>query len=77
LKKYEYIHSSQRKNMHDFKRITTRGGKRPGAGRPSEGKERVTITLNADNVSEAKAREKNFSGLLDRLLSEWLGKKGH
>lgn len=49
-----------------------RGGKREGAGRKPEGKERFTVTLTADNVTKAKAAEGNFSGLLDRLLADWL-----
>ena len=48
------------------------GGKREGAGRPSQGKKAVLVTLTAKNVKIAKEREKNFSGLLDRLLWEWL-----
>lgn len=51
---------------------TQRGGKREGAGRPPEGKGRYTVTLDEKNVTKAKAREANFSGLLDRLLAEWL-----
>jgi hypothetical protein len=50
----------------------TAGGKREGAGRPSKGKKPVLVTLTAKNVKKAKEREGNFSGLLDRLLSEWL-----
>ncbi len=50
------------------------GGKREGAGRPSEGKARYNVTLTAENVEKAKAKEKNFSGLLDDLLSDWLKK---
>lgn len=50
-----------------------RGGKRSGAGRKPEGKERYTVTLTAENVKKAKAKEANFSGLLDRLLLQWLG----
>lgn len=45
---------------------------REGAGRPSEGKAKFTVTLTAENVKKAKARESNFSGLLDQLLSGWL-----
>lgn len=48
------------------------GGKREGAGRPSQGKKPVLVTLTASNVETAKAREKNFSGLIDRLLAEWI-----
>lgn len=60
--------------MNNFKKEkkTTHGGKREGAGRPAEGKERFTVTLTADNVAKAKKREDNFSGLLDRLLADWL-----
>ena len=50
----------------------TRGGKREGAGRPPEGKQRCTVTMDSKNVAKAKKRESNFSGLLDRLLNEWL-----
>jgi len=60
--------------MHDIKRISGRGGKREGAGRKSEGKDRFTVTLTADNVTKAKESEDNFSGLLDRLLADWLAK---
>ena len=49
-----------------------RGGKRKGAGRPPEGKKAVLVTLTEKNVKRAKKREKNFSGLLDRLLADWL-----
>jgi len=50
----------------------TRGGKRKGAGRKSEGKATYTVTLTEKNVKQAKKREGNFSGLLDRLLADWL-----
>jgi len=50
----------------------TRGGKRKGAGRKPEGKAAYTVTLTQENVKRAKKREPNFSGLLDRLLSNWL-----
>jgi len=56
-----------------MRKALKRGGKRKGAGRPSEGKAAYTVTLTAANVIEAKARESNFSGLLDRLLARWLG----
>lgn len=49
-----------------------RGGAREGAGRKAEGKERYTVTLTAENVTKAKAKESNFSGLLDSLLANWL-----
>lgn len=48
------------------------GGKRPGAGRKSEGKGRFTVTLTEANVTKAKGRAQNFSGLLDDLLADWL-----
>jgi len=48
------------------------GGRRQGAGRPSQGKARYNVTLTAANVAKARKREDNFSGLLDRLLSAWL-----
>jgi hypothetical protein len=52
-----------------------RGGKREGAGRKPQGKATYTVTLTEANVDTAKARESNFSGLLDRLLARWLLKK--
>ena len=48
------------------------GGKREGAGRKSEGKIPVTVTLTEANVERAKKREANFSALLDQLLAVWL-----
>jgi len=36
------------------------------------GKSAYTVTLTEKNVSKAKNREANFSGLLDRLLAKWL-----
>ncbi len=48
------------------------GGRRKGAGRKSEGKAAYTVTLTEKNVKRAKKRETNFSGLLDRLLADWL-----
>lgn len=51
-----------------------RGGKRLGAGRPSEGKAPYKVTLTAVNVEQAKARTDNLSGLLDDLLARWLKK---
>lgn len=50
-----------------------RGGKREGAGRKPQGKKPYLVTLTAKNVTVAKKRERNFSGLLDRLLAAWLG----
>jgi len=55
-----------------MKKTHTHGGKRKGAGRPQEGKEKFTVSLTAENVSKAKKREGNFSALLDRLLALWL-----
>lgn len=52
--------------------VAKRGGKREGAGRKPLGKSAYTVTLTADNVAKAKKRESNFSGLLDRLLAQWL-----
>lgn len=52
----------------------TRGGKREGAGRKPMGKSTYSVTLTSTNVVKAKKRESNFSGLLDRLLADWLGK---
>lgn len=49
------------------------GGKRKGSGRKTEGKEAYNVTLTAKNVTRAKRKEPNFSGLLDRLLAAWLG----
>ena len=51
---------------------TQHGGKRKGAGRKDQGKKPVLVTLNEKNVKRAKKREDNFSGLLDRLLADWI-----
>lgn len=56
-----------------MKERSKRGGKREGAGRKPEGKATYSVTLTKKTVERAKKRETNFSGLLDRLLSEWLG----
>jgi len=53
-----------------------RGGKRKGAGRKPMGKERDTVTLTAVNVKMAKDKERNMSGLLDRLLAQWVRRYG-
>jgi hypothetical protein len=53
----------------------TRGGKRMGAGRKPEGKRKYTITLTETSVTRAKELETNFSGLLDRLLANWLSRQ--
>lgn len=58
--------------MPKAEKSSHRGGSREGAGRKSGGKNRYTVTLTAKNVERAKASRSNFSGLLDRLLSEWL-----
>ena len=50
------------------------GGRREGAGRPDEGKSRYNVSLTADNVKTARKQEKNFSGLLDRLLADWINR---
>jgi hypothetical protein len=55
-----------------MKEKPSRGGKREGAGRPPMGKKTYSLTLTEDNVVEARKRESNFSGLLDRLLANWL-----
>jgi hypothetical protein len=57
-----------------MKKNGNRGGKRKGAGRKPTGKARYTITLTESNAEKAKARELNFSGLLDRLLAKWLAR---
>jgi post-segregation antitoxin (ccd killing protein) len=51
---------------------SSKGGKREGAGRPSQGKTRVNLTLSEDLVEKARAKESNLSALLDRLLAQWL-----
>ncbi|MDZ4323312.1 MAG: type II toxin-antitoxin system CcdA family antitoxin [Alphaproteobacteria bacterium] len=48
------------------------GGAREGAGRKPMGKARLNLTLDSGLVEQARARESNLSGLLDRLLAEWL-----
>jgi hypothetical protein len=52
-----------------------RGGKREGAGRKPLGKAKYTVTLTEVNAEHAKKMKSNFSGLLDRLLEDWI-KKG-
>ena len=37
------------------------------------GKKPYTLTLTKANVDKARKREKNLSGLIDRLLVAWLG----
>jgi hypothetical protein len=53
---------------------TQHGGKRKGSGRKPEGKKPVLVTLTEKNVKRAKKREKNFSGLLDGLLADWVNR---
>lgn len=53
----------------------THGGKRDGAGRPSLGKKRFQVMLTESAVERAREKESNLSGLLDRLLREWLEKR--
>jgi len=50
----------------------SQGGARDGAGRPSQGKTRVNLTLNEQLVEQARGKAGNLSALLDRLLMEWL-----
>jgi hypothetical protein len=59
------------KYAHNQKDVS-HGGKRAGAGRPTEGKSRFTVTLSKENVKQAKTKAENFSGLLDALLADWL-----
>lgn len=56
--------------------VTTKkhGGKRKGAGRKSQGKKAVLVTLTEKNVKRAKKRADNFSGLLDGLLADWINR---
>ena len=51
-----------------------RGGKRKGAGRKPLGKAKYTVTLTEANAEYAKKLKSNFSGLLDRLLEDWIQK---
>ncbi len=51
---------------------SSRGGKRKGAGRKSEGKKHYNVTLTEKNVNAAKKRTDNLSGTLDELLAGWL-----
>jgi hypothetical protein len=57
-----------------MKKKANRGGKREGAGRKPMGKKTYSLTLTEGNVVEARKRESNLSGLLDRLLARWLRK---
>lgn len=51
---------------------SNKGGAREGAGRPSQGKTRVNLTLSESLVDQARTKESNLSALLDRLLENWL-----
>ncbi|MBL9144016.1 MAG: type II toxin-antitoxin system CcdA family antitoxin [Verrucomicrobiaceae bacterium] len=64
----------QGNNAHEINltEAPARGGARAGAGRPSQGKTRINLTLNSDLVERARAKEGNLSRLLDRLLADWL-----
>jgi hypothetical protein len=44
------------KGLDRQRRLRGRGGKREGAGRPPEGKERFTVTLKAENVTRVELR---------------------
>jgi len=55
-----------------MKKKSKRGGARKGAGRKPEGKSKYSVTLTAKSVTAAKARVKNFSRLMDELLTAWL-----
>lgn len=57
-----------------MKEKPSRGGKREGAGRKPMGKKTYSLTLTEENVVEARKRESNLSGLIDRLLAQWLRK---
>jgi Post-segregation antitoxin CcdA len=59
-------------NMRMKTKKDSRGGKREGAGRPSQGKAPYNVTLTSRNVKAARSREANLSALLDRLLADWL-----
>jgi hypothetical protein len=41
-------------------------------GRPAQGKARYNVMLTVGNVAKAREQEGNFSGLLNRLLAEWV-----
>jgi hypothetical protein len=71
-----YKPTNQEKSVffQEMDKNPTHGGKRDGAGRPNAGKKRFQVTLTESAVAEAKERESNLSGLLDRLLKEWLEK---
>jgi hypothetical protein len=58
--------------MISKKKTDGRGGKRKGAGKKPKGKAPFTVTLTRDTVREVKKAQSNFSGLLDRLLNDWL-----
>jgi hypothetical protein len=60
-------------NTTEPKTESKRGGAREGAGRPSLGKKQYSLTLTEKTVTKARKRTKNLSGLVDDLLTEWLG----
>ena len=57
-----------------MKQTPNRGGRRKGAGRKPLGKAKYTVTLTKANAEHAKKVKSNFSGLLDRLLEDWIEK---
>lgn len=65
--------SIEKMNTKSNKSKPGRGGKRAGAGRPSQGKAAYRVTLTEKAVQKARKREGNLSGLLDGLLRAWLG----
>jgi hypothetical protein len=69
------LRSTSTRNLILFfkmKKQPTHGGAREGAGRKPQGKKSYLLSLTEKNVAAAKKREKNFSGLMDGLLHEWL-----
>lgn len=51
--------------------------RRSARGRRTKVREKGPLhgnSLTATNVEAAEAKERNFSGLLDRVLARWLGK---
>jgi len=55
-----------------MKKEPKRGGKRKGAGRKPQGKAPYTVTLTRAKVERVRRKQLNLSGLLDRLLADWL-----
>lgn len=62
----------QTKSPQIEKKKSGRGGPRPGSGRPALGKKSYLLSLTKANVEAAKRTEKNFSDLVDRLISGWI-----